>query len=183
MADALDLIKERVKLANKQALALAESVTAEQLAWRPTPKAHSIAWTLWHIARSADRMSVELAAPGANRTEVWVGDGLAKRWRLGPEVIGSNSVGTDVSDDVAATIAPPARDDLLGYARRAFAAVESSVAALTDADLGREYESAVLERHETVGNTLLICLTHTNRHLGELEYLKGLQGMKGTVTR
>ena len=183
MADALDLVKERIKLANKQALTLADSLTAEQLAWRPAPRAHSIAWTLWHIARSADRLSVELAAPSANKAEVWENEGLAARWRLGQEVIGTNRVGTDVSDDIAATIAPPARDDLLGYARKAFAAVESSVEGLTPRDLAREYESAILERHETVGNALLVCLTHTNRHLGELEYLKGLQGMKGTVTR
>jgi hypothetical protein len=183
MADALDLVKERIKLVHRQALALAESVTAEQLAWRPTPRAHSIAWTLWHVARSADRLGVELAAPGARRTEVWESEGLATRWRLGPDVVGTNGVGTAVTDEVAASVAPPARDELLAYARRAFEAEESSVDALTPAALDRQYESAILERRDTVGNALMVCLTHQNRHLGELEYLKGLQGLKGTVTR
>jgi hypothetical protein len=126
---------------------------------------------------------VELSAPGAGSTEVWINDDLARRWKFGPDVIGTNGVGTDVTDDVAARMAPPPRDELLDYARRAFAAVESSVDALTSAALDREYDSGILERRETVGNSLMVCLTHSNRHLGELEYVKGLQGMKGTVTR
>jgi hypothetical protein len=183
MTDVLDLVKSRIKLVNKQALTLADSVSAEQMAWRPVPRAHSIGWTVWHMARSADRLGVELAAPGAGAAEVWITSDLARRWKLGPDVVGTNGVGTDVTDDVAARMAPPPRAELLDYARRAFAAVESTVDALTSPALGREYDSGLLERRETVGNALMVCLTHANRHLGELEYLKGLQGMKGTVTR
>lgn len=182
MADALDLIKARVKMVHEQAVTLAESLTADQLAWRPAPRAHSIAWTLWHMARSSDRLGVELAG-AAGKTEIWVRDGLAKRWGFGAEVVGTNGVGTSVSDDVAATLAPPSRDALLDYARRAFAAEEASANALDAGALDREYDSALLEGRRTIGNSLLVCLTHLNRHLGELEYIKGLLGMKGTVTR
>ena len=183
MADALQLIKDRVRLAHRQALSLAESVTADQLAWRPTPRAHSIAWTLWHIARCADQLGIEMAAPGTDRTEIWTNDDLARRWKLEPAVFGINGAGTEVSDDVAATVAPPARDELLGYARRAFESEESTVDAIDTKALAREYDSGLLQKRTTVGESLLICLTHENRHLGELEYVKGLLGLRGTVSR
>ena len=35
----------------------------------------------------------------------------------------------------------------------------------------------------TVGRALLAHLTHDNRHLGEIECLRGLQGLRGTATR
>ena len=33
-----------------------------------------------------------------------------------------------------------------------------------------------------LGETLLGSITHGNRHLGEMEYIKGLQGMRGSAT-
>jgi len=34
----------------------------------------------------------------------------------------------------------------------------------------------------TYGETLLVSVTHDNRHLGEMEYIKGLLGLRGTAT-
>ncbi len=34
----------------------------------------------------------------------------------------------------------------------------------------------------TYGDVILTSVTHDNRHLGEMEYIKGLMGRKGTVT-
>ena len=161
------------------ALKVVDGLSDDQLAWRPAPRAHSMGWTLWHLARCADKFAAE--ASGAS--EIWVRDGLAAKWGLVDALHGSNGVGTGVDDETAATLRPPSKDVLVDYARRSFAALDAVVDGLDADAAAREARTFYFEEPAAVGRALVTSLAHDNRHLGELEYIKGLMGLRGTVTR
>ena len=53
---------------------------------------------------------------------------------------------------------------------------------LDEAKLNEVRHSGFLSNDAILGEVLLGSITHANRHLGEMEYIKGLQGMKGSAT-
>jgi uncharacterized damage-inducible protein DinB len=178
-ADTLDLAKQRSKMTRELVLKVVDGLSDDQLAWRPAPRAHSMGWTLWHIARCADKF----AAQAGGTAELWVKERLATKWSLAEVLLGSNGVGTGVDDETAATLRPPSKDLLLDYARRSFAALDAVVAGF-DADVvAREQTTFFFDEPAAIGRAFVTSIAHDNRHLGELEYLKGLLGLRGTATR
>lgn len=177
-ADPLDLLLFRSRQTRERVLKLVDDLDDEQLAWRPTPRAHCLGWTLWHVARCADILRKDLSGDGR---ELWATERLAERWGFPAEALGENAAGTGAPDEAAAGVPLPPRERLLDYARRAFAALDTSVATIDARRLGEPYRG-LFTRDATVGSALLAALTHDNRHLGEMEYLKGLLGLRGSVT-
>lgn len=182
MTSALQLVIDASRLARKRVLSLVDGLSDEQLAWRPRPSAHSLGWTLWHLARAADTYSSEL--PGGGQ-QIWESDDLARRWRMPPELLGRLGVGTvDIDDATAARLPLPSARELTEYATRSFAALDEAVARVNESELGTEYDSIIgVQGRTTIGAFLMGSLAHDNRHLGEMEYVKGLLGLRGTVTR
>jgi len=148
-------------------------LTDEQLAWRPTPVAHSIAFTLWHMARTEDNFQNDVNQRGT----VWGTGGFAARWGY-PE----KGVGTGWDDERAASLTMPGKDRLLEYVRAVFAACDEAADTLDDTLLSETRHSGFLGSDAIVGEVLLGSITHGNRCLGEMEYIKGLQGLHGTAT-
>ena len=183
MTSAIELLVEASRLARKRALSLVEGLSDEQLAWRPAPTAHAIGWTLWHLARAADAYCSEL--PWSEHAQIWTRERLAERWDIPAELLGSLGVGSvDVDDAAAARLRLPPARELIDYARRAFAALDERIGRVRESDLATEYESIIgAKGRTTVGGFLIGSLAHDNRHLGEMEYVKGLLGLRGTVTR
>jgi hypothetical protein len=177
--DTLELAKERSRLTRQQVLKVVDALSDEQLAWRPSARAHSMGWTLWHIARCADKF----AAEAGGTTEIWERERLADRWGLADALMGSNGVGTGVDDETAATLRPPQRDLLMDYAQRAFAVLDEFVGRLDTRGIEREHVSFFTDGPASVGRALIASMAHDARHLGELEYVKGLLGLRGTATR
>src|SRR5207247_5628646 len=123
-ADTLELAKQRSKTTRELVLKVVDGLTDEQLAWRPAPRAHSMAWTLWHIARCADKFAAQLG----DTKEIWAREGLAAKWGLAEILFGSNGLGTGVDDEIAATLRPTSTDPPLDDASRPFAALDADVA-------------------------------------------------------
>jgi hypothetical protein len=178
-ADMLDLAKTRSKMTRELVMKVIDGLSDDQLAWRPAPGAHSMGWTLWHIARCADK----LAAQVGGSTELWIKDELPAKWGLTDVLMGTNGVGTGVDDQTAATLRPPSKDVLVDYARRSFASVDAIVDRRDDDASRREVTTFYFDEPATFGRVLITSTAHENRHLGELEYLKGLLGLRGTATR
>jgi hypothetical protein len=177
--DVLEIAKHRSRLTHEQVRNVVGDLSDEQLAWRPTPRAHSIGWTLWHIARCADRFCAQ--STGAD--EIWEREGLAAKWQLPEATFGANGVGTGVDDETAATLRPPSKDVLFDYMGRSFSALDAFVAELDAAAITSERQSLFFDGPAPIGRSLIACIAHENRHLGELEYVKGLLGLRGTATR
>jgi DinB family protein len=178
-SDTLDLAKQRSKMTRELVLKVIDGLSDDQLAWRPAPRAHSMGWTLWHIARCADKFS----AQAGGTAELWVKDGLAAKWSLAEVLMGSNGVGTGVDDETAATLRPPSKDLLVDYARRSFAALDAVVDRFDADAVARKETTFYFDEPATIGRAFVTSIAHENRHLGELEYVKGLLGLRGTATR
>ena len=182
----VELLIDASRLARRRVLALVDGLDDAQLGTRPMPRAHSLGWTLWHLARSADAYRSELPAwPGhEERRQLWERERIAAAWRIGPEFLGTLSLGSvDVDDATAARLPLPDRERVVDYARRAFAELDAAVGLIDERRFGETFDSIIADGRITIGGWLLAALAHDNRHLGEMEYAKGLLGLRGTATR
>ena len=167
-----ELVRRSI-LQRELALKVVADLTDEQLSWRPAPTAHSIGWTLWHIARADDNAQRDLTGQA---TSIWTEGGYRERWGFSSDRMNK------MEDADAAAMPMPAKGDLLGYVRAVFAATDAALSAIDDARFGEEIESEFFGRRATVGEIIVAPLSHDGRHLGEMEYIKGLLGVPGTAT-
>jgi hypothetical protein len=166
----------------QQAYRLVREVVAdlseEQLRWQPNPTTPSIRFHLFHIARWGDDLQQEIT--GADR-QFWHAEGIAEGWGFDPETLGVGESG-EMLDDVTAMALPlPDRDVLVAYCDRVFAAADQALAAVGDEDMRRE----VMDSDgvpTSLGTSIAGQLSHTARHLGMIECLRGIQGLRGTAT-
>lgn len=169
-------------------LSFADDLSDEQLNWRPEGYGTSIGFHLWHLARESDYLKAAILHhyPGLDlgfddEGEIWMRENLAQQWGFPAEA--QKTVGTGLSDDVAAALPIPPKLELLDYLRRSYEAIEEFIERLDskyatfealDDELGRKIENTRLN--------LLVFLTHDCRHLGMMECLKGLQTGFGSAT-
>ena len=173
---------------HKVVLNLADSLTDEQLNWKPEGYSTSIGFHLWHLARESDYLKAALLQhfPGLelgldDGGEIWSRNGLAKKW--GFPVEAHETVGTGLSDEVAASLPIPKKDELLDYLRNSYDAIEEFVE-LLDAKYAsfENVDEELRKKIERIRLNLLVFLTHDCRHLGMMECLKGLQTGFGSAT-
>jgi hypothetical protein len=116
------------------------------------------------------------------------------RWMAhGPSpeaVLGYLGTGMRMEEEVAATLPFPSKAVVLDYARRAFAMADEAVGALDEALLAGPNEPELRQRsianpagRFTVADAVLSHLGHNNRHLGEIECLRGVLGLVGSATQ
>ena len=173
---------------HKVVLSLADDLNDEQLNWKPEGYSTSIGFHLWHLARETDYLKAAILHHNpqfipefGDGMQIWENESLAQRWGF-PEDL-HQTVGTGLSDEVAATLPIPQKDELLGYLRSSYAAIECFIEQLdtkypdfahVDEELEKKIEMARLN--------LLVFLSHDCRHLGMMECLKGLQTGFGSAT-
>ena len=88
--------------------------------------------------------------------------------------------GTGMSAAEAAAVRIPDLPQFLKYAEKVFGATEAYLETLKDAELDRVEEFQHLGKR-SVGSVIGgIILSHGAGHLGEIWYVKGLQGLKGS---
>jgi len=182
------VVAYRVRQAHQLTLKLGEDLSEEQLRWSPGPLAPSIAFHVWHTARWADLLQAKLRemtdalkerlGPGG---EIWEAERLAEQWGLDAGTLGPGSTGMGMDDDASAALPLPEKERLIDYSRRAFAAMDEAVALVGDEDLS---ESCIDQYggRTSVGSAVLSHATHVNRHLGMIEALRGVLGVRGTAT-
>ena len=182
------LISARTTRAHEQVLRLTEDLPEAVLRWQAGPRAPAICFHVWHLARWADKVQASLPSltPELGRRlavaeEIWVAEALAARWGLTPGQLGGSDTGMGLDDDASAALRLPARDELLAYARRAFATTDQRLAAIDATDLVAPCTD-LYGTPNVVGDVLLSHLGHVNRHLGMIVALRGVQGMSGTAT-
>jgi hypothetical protein len=173
---------------HKVVLNLAADLTDEQLNWKPEGYSTSIGFHLWHLARESDYLKAailyhdpQFIPQYGDGKQIWEKEDLARKWTF-PEGL-HETVGTGLSDDAAAHLPIPSKDELLGYLRRSYEAIEQFIELLdtcyptfdaTDEELRKKIEMIRLN--------LLVFLSHDCRHLGMMECLKGLQTGFGSAT-
>jgi len=173
---------------HKVVLEFAESLDEDQLRWRPRGYSASIGFNLWHLARESDYLKAvimertpQLGPDFGEAREIWAREDLAQKWGFPAEL--NATVGTGLSDEVAATLPIPKKDELVDYLRRSFDSLEEFVELLDQRYSTFENVDGELRRKlENIRLNLLIFLSHDCRHLGMMECLKGLQTGFGSAT-
>jgi len=173
---------------HKVVLKLADGLNDEQLNWKPDGYSTSIGFHLWHLARESDYLKAailyhnpQFVPEFGDGKEIWQKEGLAQKWGF-PEGT-QETVGTGLSDEVAANLPIPKQEELLNYLRASYEAIEEFIELLDTRYSNFENVNEELQKKfEMIRLNLLVFLTHDCRHLGMMECLKGLQTGFGSAT-
>ena len=185
------LLAHHFKLGHAAALALVDELSDEQFRWRPATGPQSIGWNLWHIAKWDDFMAEVLVArtPSLSHLgpahQIWDSGRIASQWGWETGRLGILDGGTGLADDDAAALELPAKQDVVAYAIEAFRHLENVVTELGDSLLPKVVPGSIIypsdPKPDTYGNYLVPWLNHGYEHLGTMEAIKGLLGMRGAV--
>jgi len=162
----VDFISRGIAFAHR-ALADARNGTPDQLHFVPENGSHSIAWCLWHTARIEDLIinsRIRKQAPVWN--EAW-----AERTGLPFE-----GTGNGLSDEDSQKIRIKDMAAFAEYQDAVWRETADYLAQATEADL--EVKVPARNGTETAGEAIsLHILGHFNGHRGEINLLRGMQGM------
>jgi hypothetical protein len=161
LEDGLSRVREVVQ-------AVTAGLDADQLAFRPSPQANSIAWLIWHLTRIQDDHISEVAG----HEQTWTAAGWAARFAL-PLPVSQTGYGHD-ADQVGAVRAPA--ELLTGYHEAVYAESVAYLRTLADADLDR-----IVDRRwdppVSLGVRLVSVIDDDAQHAGQAAYLRGLIGL------
>jgi hypothetical protein len=176
--DAANFTAFRMQEAYRWVRLVVSDLTDEQLRWQPNATTPSIRFHLFHIARWADRLHQLLT--GADR-QVWHAEEIARQWGLANADLGFGESGAMIDDEVAMALGLPERERLLAYCNRVLTAADEALADVGDEQMTR---LAIDFRGQPfpIGDGIADQLSHTARHLGMIECLRGVQGLRGSAT-
>ncbi|MEZ0448308.1 mycothiol transferase [Cellulomonas sp. ICMP 17802] len=143
----------------------------DELAFRPDPRANSIAWLAWHAGRGQDAQVADVAGVA----QVWTAQGWADRFGLPFDV---SVTGYGQSADEVGRVRVTG-DLLLGYYRAVAAQTEAYLRDLTPDDL----DAVVDERWDppvTLGVRLVSVVGDSLQHAGQASYVRGLLERAGS---
>ncbi|HSP10185.1 MAG TPA: DinB family protein [Candidatus Dormibacteraeota bacterium] len=163
------------RLAHDRLLTAAEEMSPEQFIRSGGPTLHSVAWQLWHAARWDDVFAsyFHKAAAQDPRAQVWEREALADRWSIASGSAGRRDTGTEMSDEAAEQMQFPVQEEVVRYARLAFAYADEAITLISDEQLLAA--PSVEPEGDTKLDNVLVYLEHLSRHLGVIESIRALQ--------
>jgi hypothetical protein len=182
--DVLDSFKD----IHQVVLRLSESLDDEQLHWKPEGYSTSIGFHLWHLARESDYLKAailkhypQIGNDFGDGKEIWVRDHLAQKWNFPAGL--HETVGTGLSDEAAANLPIPPKDELLNYLRCSYDAIEEFIERFDERySTFNGLDEEMAKKIQNIRLNLLVFLSHDGRHLGMMECLNGLQTGFGSAT-
>ncbi len=146
-------------------------LSAEQLNWRANDRGCPIAFILWHYYRTEDNV-IQFVLQ--RKSTVWLEGGWDKKFGLD-----RIAQGTGMSLEDAQALRIGSKEDFLAYMDSVASATDEYLAGMDDQ--GLEQTTTVkpvgeMPIRDAIGN---MCLTHGFTHLGEIQHLRGLQGLRG----
>lgn len=148
------------------------SMTAEQLNFRPAEGGVSAFFSLWHYVRTEDNM---IQGAIQQHETVWLEGGHDQRLGLD-----RTSQGTGMTAEQANAVHVRDVAGWLEYQRRVWAATEEYIGRLPVDDLLTRKLVINPAMEVTLWDGLFaMCLSHGYRHCGEIEFVRGVQGLGG----
>jgi len=149
-------------------------LTAEQLHAVPAghPKANTIAWNLWHYARTEDNV-VRFVLQN-RRPTVWIEGGYAGK--LGLQALHPAAQGTGMSTAEAQALRIGDVPLFADYMKKVWASTEEFVPTLKPADLERIVPMKFVGDMPLVRVLAFVGVTHGFTHFGEVELARTLVG-------
>ena len=147
-----------------------DGATDEQLYYRPTSNANSIAWLVWHLSRLQDLISSSLSG----EAEVWHTDRWVEQFALAPDLPNEATGWGDSAEQVAAFRVE--RGTLFGYMEAAHRVAKERVARLTPAQLEQTVAWGTAETPllGPAWRVLITLLNDSIQHAGQINYIRGL---------
>jgi uncharacterized damage-inducible protein DinB len=143
-----------------------EGLSPEELAHRPSPRANSIAWLVWHLTRIQDDHIAEVAG----LEQVWTAQGFHADFGLpfAPEEHGYGHTSEQV-----AQVRDLTADQLVAYHDAVHAQSVGYVADLTPDQLGRIVDDR-WDPPVTLGVRLVSIVNDDQQHVGQAAFVRGL---------
>jgi uncharacterized damage-inducible protein DinB len=166
------LLKTQFETIERQFKLVLKDLSLEQLHWQPIPAANSIAFLLWHLLYTWD----EYMSLIENREVLYEKEGWPQRFGFETKGLGvaGSGMGTGFTpEDVA--IVRPRPEPLLDYLQVLTKEIKSYLKKATDESLSREATVPWWRpKTTTAGRVLAHIIAHSNFHLGETQYVRGL---------
>ncbi|MGH9104439.1 MAG: mycothiol transferase [Acidimicrobiales bacterium] len=147
-----------------------ESLSDDELAFRPDSEANSIAWLVWHLTRVQDDHVAEVAG----KDQTWVSAGWVQRFAL--EVDTWDTGYGHKPKDV--TMVKASAEQLASYHDAVFEETGAYLRRLRDDDLDRIVDRG-WDPPVTLGVRLVSVIADDLQHVGQAAYLRGLMERRG----
>jgi|CXWL01.1.fsa_nt_gi hypothetical protein len=159
---------------------LVEGLTPEQLRWQPEQHDTSIIFALWHAYRAEDELlhGMVMGRPSVFASQNWAS-------RLPVEKTGATPFGNGLSRQQIGEIDLDVQE-VMAYARAVGESEIEYLDSISDEEAAAEVRLPfftgvypgvdVLSKIETIA---FFAIGHTSEHLGEVQMVKGLMGLKG----
>jgi hypothetical protein len=147
-------------------------MSADHLNFRPQEGGVSAFFSLWHYVRTEDNI-VNFVIQG--KPTVWLEGGYDKRFGLH-----RTSQGTGMTEDEANAVQI---QDVAGwheYQQKVWEATDAYLASMSPEEFEVRKVTIKPVGEMTLWNGVFgMCLSHGYRHVGEIEYVRGVQGLGG----
>ena len=169
--DAVTVLRQEMEQVHGGLMRELEGLSFQHLIYRPAPDASTIAFVSWHILRTLDD-AAHMVVPKESRPNLWEHAGWRERFGFSEEQTGT---GTGFTAEQVGQLRPSLAL-LTEYAEAVLATIAPAFEGLTEADLDQVTDP---ERPRlTLARRLQVFIVgHTYSHLGDVRFLKGLQGM------
>ncbi len=166
---AIDFIKDSFDSIHGSFRDARDGQSDEQIHFVPDGESHSVAWILFHTTRIEDLMINGICQ---DRPHIFVEGNYAERIGFPTE-----SYGTGQTTEEAREVHIDDMDAFTEYAEAVYDATNAFLAAMSD-DSELEREVQLGQRTETVSDNIrLHLITHLNGHRGEVNLIRGMQGL------
>jgi hypothetical protein len=163
----LEFIQSAVTELHKTMIDDIKPLTREHLTWKPAPGTNPIGFLFWHYIRTEDMVIQSVQG----KPSLWESENWCEKLGLDARAQGTGFQEPDV--DKAAALNPA---DLLAYAERVFQSSDDFLKTLDEARVGQPINPD--RPRQTIASMVRnFIIAHGWWHLGEIKYLKGMQGM------
>ena len=170
--ETVNYLRSATKQLHKDLSKAVGDLSEAQLYFRPLDKGNHIAFMVWHYVRTED---VVVNAFLQKKAQVWDAEGWAQK--AGVDAKGQ---GTGMPDAQAAAMRIGNFGEFQKYMEKAFQASEAYLEGVKDESLGEIHDMPMLGKRTLLQTIAGVVLNHGANHLGEIWYVKGLQGLKGS---
>jgi hypothetical protein len=161
-----DLLRDAFGRVREIVVEAVMGLTPEQLAFRPSPDANSIAWLVWHLTRIQD----DHIADAAKTEQVWTSEKWAPKFGL---PAGTTDTGYGHSSGQVAAVQVDSAEVLTAYYDAVHERTLRFVTTLSDADLPRIVDDS-WDPPVTLAVRLISVISDDLQHAGAAMYLRGI---------
>lgn len=167
----VEFLRECLQQMHRDYEDMLRDLTPEQLHWTANDRGVHIAFIAWHAVRTEDNVINFVLQ---RKSTVWLDHAYDQKWGLDRV-----HQGTGWTLEQARSLRLPSAQEFLEYARKVWQATEDFLQSIDDPYLQQTVTIrplGELKIRNAIGN---VCITHCFTHLGEIQHLRGLQGLRG----